>query len=120
MAYYAAWTLIILGILHVIFGVIRFKLTLRAAFAEGFFGKFAADDSRRLAFWFIMTGPLLSLIGQLALRAAQMPDVRAMQFISWYILGVGGLGVATFPKSPLWSILPVGFAFLAVGYGWAA
>lgn len=119
-ATYAAWALIVLGALHVIFGLMRFRTPLRAALSEGLIGRFSSDESRRLAFWFILTGPLLLLIGQLALRAAEARDLGAIQLIGFYLLGVGIIGVALFPKSPLWSILPVGAALIAAGLGWVA
>jgi len=119
-ATYAAWALIVLGALHVIFGLMRFRTPLRAALSEGLIGSFASDDSRRLAFWFILTGPFLLLVGQLGLREALAGDLGAIQLIGFYLLGVSIMGGGLFPKSPLWSILQVGAALIAAGLGWVA
>ncbi|CAN5698624.1 hypothetical protein BH09MYX1_BH09MYX1_56290 [soil metagenome] len=39
MLHSACWMLVVLGICHVVFGVLRFRVPLRDAIAEGFVGR---------------------------------------------------------------------------------
>lgn len=110
--------LIVLGVLHVIFGLIQFKAQLRETIAEGFVGCFMRSDTRRLAFWFILVGPLLTLIGQVALRAIQTSDTGLLLTIGLYLAGTAAVGVLAFPKSPLWVLVPPAAIFIGAGVGW--
>lgn len=114
----AAQFLIALGVLHVIFGLIQFKVEIREVIAEGFVGRFMRSDKRRLAFWFILVGPLLTLIGQVALHAIHIGDVGLILTIGLYLLGAALVGVLAFPKSPLWGLVPPSLIFIAAGYAW--
>jgi len=114
----AAWILIALGVLHVIFGLIQFKVQIRETIAEGFVGRFMRSDGRRLAFWFILVGPLLTLIGQVALRAIHTGDMGLLLTIGLYLFGAAAVGVLAFPKSPLWGLVPSALIFIAAGFGW--
>jgi hypothetical protein len=114
----AAWLLFILGIAHVPFGLLRFRAPVQEALAEGFVGRFAQSDTRRLAFWFILCGPLVALVGQLALHAIASGDMAVIRIIGFYLAGSSLVGVLAFPKSPLWSLLILAPVFIAGGYGW--
>ena len=114
----AAQSLIALGVLHVVFGLIRFRAPVREAIAEGFIGRFMKNDTSRLAFWFILVGPLLSLIGQLSLRAIELGDMSSIRTIGLYLFGAAAIGVIAFPKSPLWALVPPSAIFMAAGFGW--
>ena len=115
-----AWMLIGLGIAHVLFGLVRFRGPLGAILADGFIGAFMPDDSRRLAFWFVIAGPLLTLLGQVALRAIAIGDRGLLRTIGWYLAGTFVVGVLAFPKSPLWALLPPAILFVCAGQRWLA
>ena len=102
------------------FGLVRFQAPLREALADGFVGAFMHSDTRRLAFWFILVGPLLVLIGQVALRAIAAGDLGLIKTIGWYLFGACALGVLAFPRSPMWLLLPPSAIFMAAGFGWIA
>lgn len=114
----AARVLLISGLLHVIFGLMRFREPLLQAVAEGFVGRFMHSDTRRLAFWFLLVGPMLVLLGQLSLQAIERGDMGQIRTIGGYLLAAGVVGVLAFPKSPLWSLLPPALVFVAAGRGW--
>ncbi len=114
----AARTLLIAGVLHVIFGIIRYRAPLLEAVAEGFVGRFMHSDTRRLAFWFILFGPFLTLLGQVSLQAIDRGDLGLVRTIGGYLLAAGVVGVLAFPKSPLWSVLPIALVFVGAGRGW--
>ncbi len=114
----AAWALIALGFLHIVMGFARFKQPFMAALSEGIFDAFKADDTRRLAFWFTLLGPVLLLCGHLALRAAQGGDLETLGLIGLYLLVAAVLGIVAFPASPLWALLVVAGLLFAAGRGW--
>lgn len=111
----AAYYMIALGGLHVVFGLLRFRTPLREAFLEGFVGRFEQSDARRLAFWFIVVGPLLSLLGHAALDAFEGGNTGLIVTIGVTLLVVGVIGVLAFPKSPLWSLFPPSLVFIVGG-----
>lgn len=49
-----AWAVFVLGIAHIVFGIVRFKVPLAEAVSAGFIGQFREPEVRRTAFWFIM------------------------------------------------------------------
>jgi hypothetical protein len=114
----AAWLLFILGVGHVLYGIVWFKAPIRAAITEGFVGKFAGVDARRLAFWFTIFGPLLALAGQVALHAIEIGDLALIKMIGFYLLGMAIVGILALPRSPIWVLMLPAPVFIAAGYGW--
>lgn len=115
----AAWGLFLLGITHLAFGVVKFKAPLLDACKAGFVGQFNAPEQRRTAFWFLVCGPLLMALGQLAIHAVNGSDLWTQKVVGLYLLLSGGLGVLAFPRSPLWAPLALSPFFLASGFGLA-
>ncbi|NIA00446.1 DUF6463 family protein [Massilia sp. CCM 8734] len=114
----AAATLFVLGILHILFGVAKFRQALGAAWGEGLFNRFGANDERRLAFWFIAFGPPLVLCGHLAWRAAGAADTASLGLVGIYGFATGAVGIVAFPRSPLWGLVAVSAVLIAIGEGW--
>jgi hypothetical protein len=117
MSRWIAWSVFILGVAHVMFGMLRFRGPLLDAVMAGFSGQFAAPEIRRTAFWFLLIGPMLMLVGQLAVRAVDHGDLGALRLIGLYMLCAGVIGVAAFPRSPLWALVLLSLPMLAVGVG---
>ncbi|NEW05806.1 hypothetical protein GK047_07210 [Paenibacillus sp. SYP-B3998] len=114
----AAWILLALGIGHIIYGLIWFKVPFKEAFCEGFINKFKSNESRRSAFWFTIFGPLLTMSGHIAIYAANMSDMGLFSIIGYYLFIISFFGVLALPKSPLWVALILSLIFIAIGYGW--
>jgi hypothetical protein len=112
------WTLFILGVGHVLYGFVKFRIPLANAVASGFIGKFSLPEERRTAFWFVMFGPLLILAGQVAIHAASVGDIYLIRLIGAYLLGVCIIGVLALPKSPFLLGLVISVLLLALGYGY--
>lgn len=108
MARAVAWTVLLLGVAHLVFGLIRFRQPLAGAWADGFIGHFTRPEIRRTAFWFLASGPLLVLIGHLAVRAVDRGDRGLLGIVGAYLSAAGALGVACFPASPLWALVVLG------------
>ena len=118
MANAAAWFMFLLGIGHIIFGLVRYKGPVADAVLAGFVGKFAVPQERRTAFWFLIFGPLLMLTGQVGIHAVAHGDLGLLRLLGIYGFITAVLGVAAFPKSPFWAPLVVAPVLIAVGYGW--
>jgi len=112
-----AWATFALGIAHIVFGMVRFRVPLAEAVYAGFSGQFAAPEIRRTAFWFLMCGPFLMLVGHIAIRAVAVGDLELLKLIGLYMLVASTIGVAAFPASPLWAPLLLSPLLIAAGYG---
>lgn len=112
----AMWALMVLGILHIMMGLVRFREAFAAAWREGVFDTFKKNDARRVAFWFTILGPLLIAVGHIGLRAVNAADLEVVRIIGLYLLVTSVFGVMAFPKSPLWAPLILSLILLAGGY----
>jgi hypothetical protein len=112
-----AWAVFILGFLHIVFGIIRFKAPLADAWTAGFIGQLTTPEIRRTAFWFLMCGPLFMLVGHIAIHAVGIGDLKLLKIIGSYMLLSSIVGVFAFPVSPLWASLVLSVLMLAAGYG---
>jgi uncharacterized membrane protein HdeD (DUF308 family) len=113
-----AWTVFIFGITHLVFGIIKFKMPLSEAVSAGFIGQLKEPEARRTAFWFLICGALLMLIGHIAVRAVAAGDHSLFKVIGAYALILSVISVATFPGSPLWALLLLSLLLIAAGYDW--
>lgn len=112
MARTVAWAVFALGLVHLVFGALRFQEPLAQALAAGFVDQFKDVETRRTAFWFLMCGPLLMLVGQLAARAVARGDAAVLRIVGGYALVTSLIGIAAFPRSPLWALFVLALALL--------
>lgn len=117
MATFAAWAQLILGIIHILFGLRGFKTPLSEAVSAGFVGQFQTPEIRRTAFWFLMCGPFTILTGHLAVHAVAINDFASLRIIGSYSLVSSLVGIAAFPKSPFWLSLVISILLTGVGFG---
>lgn len=118
MANAAAWFMFLLGVGHILFGLVRFKGPVLDALSAGYIGKFAVPEVRRTAFWFLVFGPLLMLAGQVGIHAVAEGDLALLRILGIYSFVTAVLGTAAFPKSPFWAPLFVSPLQIAIGYEW--
>jgi hypothetical protein len=117
MAKVTAWAILMLGIIHIVFGILRFKAPLTDALLSGFVGRFAEPQIRQTAFWFLMAGPMFMLAGHMAIHAVASGDTALLKIIGIYMLAASIVGVLAFPVSPLWLPLLLSLPLIAAGYG---
>lgn len=120
MANIAAWALFWLGLAHIVFGAIRFRKPLLEAIAAGYVGQFNQTEARRTAFWFIILGPSLMMLGLVAVHAVALAEWALLQQIGLVLVGTCVAGALAFPKSPFPLGLVIGLLLLAAGQGWVA
>lgn len=118
MLSFAAWMLFALGLAHVEFGLVKFRVPLAEVVAAGFVARFKTSELRRTAFWFILFGPLLMAAGHAAIHAVAVGDLVLIQIIGTYALVISAIGLAAFPKSPFIAAFGVSLLLIAAGYGW--
>jgi hypothetical protein len=116
----AAWGIFMLGILHCVVGFVRFRTPIMEALFEGLLGKFQGLDHRRLAFWFMVFGPLLIMAGHVAVVAVEQTNYGLLKILGCYLLVTSALGVIALPKSPFWATLILAPVLIAGGYRWIA
>jgi uncharacterized membrane protein HdeD (DUF308 family) len=117
MSNIVAWAQLTLGVIHIVFGIIRFKAPLADAVSAGFIGQFQVPEARRTAFWFLMCGPLLILSGHIAVHAVTVNDLALLRIVGIYTLLSSIVGVVAFPKSPFWCSIVLSPLLIAAGYG---
>jgi uncharacterized membrane protein HdeD (DUF308 family) len=116
MANFAAWSLLVLGVLHVFYGVIAFRVPLLAVVAEGFVGQFSKHEAQQAAFWFVIFGPLLMMAGHLCIHATAKGDYDTMLLVGTYMSIISLVGFAALPKSPFIIGLIASLFITATGY----
>jgi uncharacterized membrane protein HdeD (DUF308 family) len=117
MSYMVAWSLFALGVVHIAFGLIKFRAPLAAAVTAGIIGQFKVPESRSTAFWFLISGPALMLSGHTAVHAVTVDDIALLKIVGTYMLVSSIVGVTAFPKSPFWALLLLSLLLVAAGYG---
>ncbi len=118
LAFAAAWSLLILGVAHIAFALVRFKRPLYEAVKDGFIGKFALPELRRTAFWFLIFGLPLMAAGHAAVHAVSAGDLVLIRILGYYVSVTSIIGALAFPKSPFSASLIVAVMLVAAGYGW--
>ncbi len=114
----AAWSVFALGVGHVVVTLVLFGRPLVAALRAGWVGQFEAPESRRVAFWFAVFGPLLMLAGQVALHAVNVRDLALLHTLGIYLVVLGLFGALALPRSPFWGAVLIGPVLLAGARGW--
>lgn len=117
LATVSSWALVALGVAHIAFGILKYRVPLRQALSSGFVGQFAVPEVRRSAFWFVMFGLPLLLAGHVAVHAAGRGELALLQLVAHYVLASSLIGVAAFPKSPFPLSLVVAVMLALAGHG---
>lgn len=113
----SSWALVALGVAHIAFGINKYKAPLREAITSGFVGRFAATQSRRTAFWFVIFGIPLVLAGHVAVRAVGRGDLALLGLVGGYVLATSLIGVLAFPRSPFLGSLVISVMLILAGQG---
>jgi hypothetical protein len=103
--------LVATGIIHNVIGLLMgWEVLLRLA-AEGFFNTIDTDLDHSI-FWFLFSGFMMMLLGQLMqdyIREHQQPVAR---YIGYYLLLLTLVGCILMPLSGFWIVLPQAFIII--------
>lgn len=99
-------TLIIIGIVHSCFGLVVFRGGLAQIVHNNFLGTISLNSNaeKETAFWFLMTGFSLILIGALV-NWIEGEAIGMPTFLPWSLAAITALGVVMMPASGFWLLL---------------
>ena len=122
--------LYVTGVGHVLVGLALFRQPLTAMWRDGvvnsivspltpgaasLFDAIRPQFDREAAFWFVLFGPLLYMLGQVVQRAIDLPDGRMLRILGWDLLAFGIVGAAIMPVSGFWLLIAYAPLLLAIG-----
>jgi hypothetical protein len=106
--------LIVTGIGHALVGLALFHEPLAAIVRDGIVGAIGVHLTRdgiqpslgrEAAFWFLLYGPILYLLGRVTERAVEGRDAGMLRLLGRNLLGVGVVGAAIMPVSGFWIVI---------------
>ncbi len=107
--------LVTVGLAHVGIGLVTYRGVIGGSLAAGLWNTLATSDDSALAFWFLVSGLLMMMLGGLA----DSFEALEIRFPRWF--GVGLLllmvtGILLSPVSGFWLLLPPTVATLGRRY----
>jgi len=111
-----AWigkSIIVIGILHSIVGLVAFRDILLLLINERLFNTITLTNTpqRGEAFWFLFTGVSLIIVGALV-DWIERRDIGLPGFLVWSFILITGVGALIMPVSGFWLLLIPTFGFL--------
>jgi Family of unknown function (DUF6463) len=101
--------LVVIGIGHSLLGLVLYRAPLAAIAGDGFVATvLPAHVDRQAAFWFVLFGPILVMLGQIVGRAARRDDAGIVRVVGLWLLAAGIVGVVMMPLSGFWTLIAVG------------
>ncbi|WP_075342393.1 DUF6463 family protein [Tenacibaculum agarivorans] len=94
---------LIIGVLHVLLGAIKFFRVFKEMFFEGLFNSGTGAD-RGWAIWFFTTGVVFIILG-LAFKFIEKQKLKIPKTIGWIIFYLAIFGGVIIPKSGFWILL---------------
>ncbi|GEC92875.1 DUF6463 family protein [Brevibacillus brevis] len=98
------FTLIITGLLHTVVGLFLYAEPLQQIVANGFWNAVGREEVA--AFWFMMFGFLLMLLGYMADWLMKKKGMETPAAFGWTILGICVVGAIAMPASGFWLGIP--------------
>jgi hypothetical protein len=99
--------LVATGILHSVAGIVMGKDYLWSIVKEGVFNRVkGGDDSRGLAFWFLLCGVILIVLGHVLHYYIKKLQQPAPKFLGYWLLGLSAIGCIIMPVSGFWLFIP--------------
>jgi len=103
--------LIATGVLHALVGLSFAAKPVKAIVDDGVFNAVDPHPDRQYWFWFMVTGWLTVLIGQLTRRFERRGGTPPA-FLGWHLLALSAVGAVLMPISGLWLLIPQGILVL--------
>ncbi len=98
--------LVITGIIHTVVGLIMAKDIYLAMLRDRLYNSVGEDYSRNTAFWFLLFGFLLILLGQTMQYYIKKEQKPSPLFLGYWLLAIGVVGCFIMPASGFWLVLP--------------
>ena len=107
--------LIAASLFHVLTGLVSASGDLAAIWRDGVFDTGGANLERQVSLWFILTGWMGVLVGQLV-RTHQRRTGTVPAYAGWQLLAMSIVGIVLLPRSGFWLILILALLTLWVSY----
>ena len=104
MGRYVGQLLMGTGVLHTMIGVPAFRKTLAQIHRARYLGTIGRDPERNAVLWYLTTGALLVVLGQLA-RSTRERTGEVPRSLGWGLLAISVPGVVLLPASGFWLVL---------------
>lgn len=104
--------LMVIGVLHTAVGTVLFRPTLQRLVAEGVWNTLGKVPERHLAFWYLMVGLALIVLGAL-IDWNEKNRVPLPGRLAAGVALIALVGVVMMPLSPFWLLVP---ATIAIAY----
>ena len=103
---YSGIFLVATGILHSVVGIVLGKDYLLAILKDGLWDAVIKDVYRELAFWFLICGIIIIILGHLLHVYIKKTLKPAPLFVGYYLLGLSAIGCIVAPVSGFWLFIP--------------
>ncbi len=103
-----AWigkSVIAVGVIHLLFGLVFMHSVLAVLWSEGLFNTVNGEPPREMVFWFFVAGFLLLIVGGLVDRL-ETSGLGLPKFLSWSFLALVIVGIIVMPISGIWLLVP--------------
>jgi len=97
-------SIVAIGLLHTVFGLVGFRNILAMLLREGIFNTVNGQPDREMAFWFIFFGFLLIVFGAL-IDWCESKGIKLPLFLGWGLLTITIIGVMLMPVSGFWLVI---------------
>ncbi len=112
MQRFTGHSLLAVGILHTLGGLLAFITSLGAIARDGFVNAVDPHPDRQAAFWVLLSGVLLMTLGH-GTRWAQQRTGTLPPALGWALLAVAAAGAILMPFSGFWLLFPPALLVLA-------
>ena len=112
MQRFTGHTLLAVGVLHTLLGLLGFAAPLAAIARDGFVNAVDPHPDRQAACWVLLAGVLLMTLGHSA-RWAQRRTGTLPPALGWTLLAIAAAGAVLMPVSGFWLLFPPALLALA-------
>jgi hypothetical protein len=100
------------GVLHTLWAVMAYRAALGEILADGVWNAVAGDPRRGLAFWFLLSGGFVLLLGAVTDSIERRTGGPVPRILGSGLLLVAAVGILVEPPSGFWLFLPPALAAL--------
>lgn len=110
--YWIGHWLMLVALIHTVFGLVVFHADLLALARLGFFNTVGQDTQRAAVAFFMLFGFLLAILAQAVTALEYKGPSASLRNIGWSLLGLCAIAVLLMPASGFWLAIPAVWALL--------
>ena len=105
------WSILAVGVIHCLFGIVAFGVALSGMASDGLWNAVDGYPGRPVAFWFMMAGVCLVLLG-IAVATLQRTGLPVPAALSGLFASMVAIAVIAMPTSGAWLLVPAAAGLL--------